>query len=319
MVIKKFCKTLVLSFVLVAFSGSAFGWDEVGHKLSAYIAWDHMTPAARKAVSEILLSAPEDSHLSVMFDSFNSRSREIKERELFMFASIWGDVIRNRQFEVRHKKYNQPSWHYSDIFWKQGNGKAVELPDFKGAGGQAVPQLYEVEKTLRNPDASKAEKAIALAWFLHIGGDLHNPLHNASRVTDTEPEGDQGGNLVVLREQSPEGGFRVNLHSFWDSIISNYVPRKNDACDIDYLSPIARKIEKRHPFRTMSTDLKIGDYKQWNREGFGMLNDVVYTTEIVRNQMPSKKYTKRTFTVAEKQIALAGYRLGETLNNIFGN
>ncbi len=316
--IKMLSKFLITSLAVFAFSISTFGWDEVGHKLTAYIAWDQMTPDTRKTVTDILLNAPEDSHLSVLYDLYNSRSKAAKERELFMFASIWSDVIKNRQFETRFKKYNQTTWHYSDIFWKQENGKAEELPDFVGEGGVAVPKLYEVEKTLNNKDATKAEKAIALAWFLHIGGDIHNPLHNASRVTATEPEGDQGGNLVTLREQSPEGSFRVNLHGYWDSSIRNSTPRKNDACDLDYLSPIAKDIEKRYPYTKMKDHLDLGDYKSWSRKGFDLLSGFVYTSEIIRNQMPSEKYRKRSFKTSEKQIALAGYRLGSTLNNIFG-
>ncbi|MCB1024333.1 MAG: S1/P1 nuclease [Acidobacteria bacterium] len=313
----KLSRILVVSLVIFMFSLPALSWDDVGHKLSAYIAWDQMTPAARKTAIDILLNAPEDSHLSVLFDAFNSRSKAVKERELFMFASIWGDVIRNRQFENRYKKYNQPTWHYSDIFWKQENGKGIELKDFAGEGGSAITKLYDFEKVLRDPEAPKSEKAVALAWFLHVGGDIHNPLHNASRVTDTEPKGDQGGNLITLREATKDGGFRVNLHGYWDSIIDNYIPRKNDACDVDYIAPIARKTEKRFPAAKMRGSLELGDYKRWNREGFNLLNDFVYTPDVERNRMPSEKYRKRTFYTADKQIALAGYRLGETLNSIF--
>jgi hypothetical protein len=35
-------------------------------------------------------------------------------------------------------------------------------------------------------------------------------------------------------------------------------------------------------------------------------------------EMPSEKYKKRAFEISEQRIALAGYRLGETLNQIFG-
>ena len=69
----------------------------------------------------------------------------------------------------------------------------------------------------------------------------------------------------------------------------------------------------------MLNRLKLSDYKTWNIEGFNLLPKVVYTSDIVRNQMPSKKYRKRAFRVSQQQIALAGYRLGETLNRIFGN
>ena len=234
-----------------------------------------------------------------------------------MFASTWADVIRNRAFEIRNKKYNHSNWHYSDIFWTQNEGKGKILENFNGSGGLAIPQLYEFEKTLRDPNKKDEEKAIALAWFLHVGGDIHNPVHNASRVTNTEPKGDQGGNSFVLRKRTPNRrGF--NLHSFWDSIIGNVIPRKHDACDSAYLFPIARKMMKKHPYKKMRNRLKLSNYKAWNLEGYNFLRNQVYTSEITRNQIPSKKYRKKAFNLARTQIALAGYRLGETLNRIFG-
>ena len=75
---------------------------------------------------------------------------------------------------------------------------------------------------------------------------------------------------------------------------------------------------KKHPFSKMQNRLKLNDYKAWNMEGFNLLNNFVYEG-VVRDQMPSKKYRKRTFKIANEQIALAGYRLGEILNSIFTN
>ncbi len=297
------------------FANSALAWDEVGHKLSAYIAWERLTPEVREKVTKILLDAPEDSDLNVHYDAFNSRSEAVKRRELFMFASIWADVIRNRNFEVRYKKYHQGDWHYADIFWKQKNGKAEILEDFPEESGKAVPKLADFEKILRDSSYKPEEKAVALAWFLHVGGDLHNPLHNASRVTELEPKGDQGGNLFVLQKRT-ENSFGLNLHSYWDGIITRVRTRKNDACDTDYLAPIAGKLMKKYPYSKMQDRLKLNDYKAWNMEGFNYLNETVYA-DVERDEMPSEKYKKRAFNTASEQIALAGYRLGETLNQIF--
>ena len=311
-----FCqKFLILLTILASCSVSVLAWDEVGHKLTSIIAWERMTPGVREKAFKLLNSAPEDSDLNVLYNRFNSRSDRVKKLELFMFAANWSDVIRNRSFDVRYKNYNQGDWHYAGIFWKQENGKANILKDFPEESGKAIQKLYDFEKILRGPSYKDEEKAIALAWFLHVGGDIHNPLHNASRITQNSPKGDQGGNRFTLipRTETQRG---LNIHGYWDSIIGRNKPRKKDACDTDYLTPIARKITKKFKYSKMQNRLKIGDYKQWNIEGYQLLNSVVYTPDLARNQLPSKKYNKRAYQTARQLIALAGYRLGETLNQI---
>ena len=311
-----YLKSLVLLIVFTFFSVSAQGWDEVGHKITGIIAWQHMTPEAREKAFALLNSAPEDSDLNVLYDRFNSRSEQIKKMELFMFATSWSDRVRDRSFDVRFKNYNQGDWHYAAIFWKQKNGKATIIEDFPEESGKAIPKMYDFEKILRSPGYKDGEKAIALAWFLHVGGDIHNPVHNASRVTENSPKGDQGANRFTLvpRTETQRG---LNLHGYWDSIIRRNKPRKNDACDTDYLSPIAKKIMKKYPYSKMQSRLALGDYKQWNMEGYKLLTEAVYTPDLKRNQIPSKKYNKRAYKIAREQIALAGYRLGESLNRIF--
>lgn len=311
-----YLKSLVFLIIIAASSVSTPAWDEVGHKITGIIAWQHMTPEAREKAFKLLNSAPENSDLNVLYDRFNSRSEQVKRMELFMFATSWSDRIRDRSFDVRYKNYHQGDWHYAAIFWKQNNGQATVLEDFPEESGKAILKLYDFEKILRDHSYKDEEKAIALAWFLHVGGDIHNPVHNASRITENSPKGDQGGNrfMLIPRTETQRG---INLHSYWDSIIRRNKPRKNDACDTDYLSPIARKIMKKYPYSKMQSRLKLGDYKQWNMEGYKLLNEVVYTPDLKRNQLPSKKYNRRAYKTAREQIALAGYRLGETLNRIF--
>ncbi|MFV0389587.1 MAG: S1/P1 nuclease [Pyrinomonadaceae bacterium] len=314
-------KRYIAHFLLVLtylFSYSyAYGWDNAGHALSAAIAWDKMTPETREAVFKIIMSAPEDSDLSVPFNFYNSMSLHSKQRDLFMYAANWADNIKDRSFKNRYRKYNHSTWHYSDIFWKDEEGRAVVLENFDGEGGEAVTKLYEFEATMRDPKAEDSAKAIALAWFVHVAGDLHNPLHNASRITTTEPKGDQGGNLFILRENVPNGQRGVNLHSFWDGLITNNDKRKNDQCDSDYITAIAKRLEKKYPEQKMG-DLETGKYKEWNQEEFKLLEAVVYTPTLQRNQMPEKKYTKTALKTAERNLALAGYRIAATLNAIFG-
>lgn len=311
---KKYVTSLFILLFNLIFAVSAFAWDDTGHKVSAYLAWQQMTPEVRAKAIGLLLKAPEDSHLSVYFPA-GSRSAAARELELFMIAATWADLVRNRSLENRYNKYNQGPWHYADIVWRQTRGN-VEILENRG-DGQAITKLYDFEKNLKDESLSEAEKAINLAWFLHVGGDVHNPLHNASRVTATEPDGDQGGNLFLLSPVDATEN-RVNLHSYWDSILRRNVERKNDACDSDYIALIANQIGKKYPFAKMKTRLKLGDFKAWNAEGFGLLNTVVYVEDLKRGELPAKKYQNQAFAVGQEQIALAGYRLGETLNLIFG-
>ncbi len=307
---------MALFFVVFNVMSASFAsaWDDTGHKVSAYIAWRQMSPEAREKSVELLLAAPEDSHVSVYFLS-GSRSREARELELFMIASTWADIIRNQNFKVRFEKYNQGPWHYADIFWKRTGGKAEMLEN--RSEGLAITKLYDFEKNLKDESLSDAEKAVNLAWFLHVAGDVHNPLHNASRVTEIEPEGDRGGNLFLLSPADAAEN-RVNLHSYWDSILRRNIPRENDACDADYIASMANKIMKKHSPSEMKERLKLGDYKEWNAEGLGFLDKTVYAETLKRNELPAKKYQIRAFTVGQEQIALAGYRMAETLNRIFG-
>ncbi len=310
-------KKVLLTAIFCTFLAlPALGWDDVGHKITGYIAWQRMSPQARENVIRILRAAPEDSQLSSYYMTYGPKSEELKRLEFFMFMPSWADVVRDRAFETRYRKYHKGNWHYDDTFWRQVNGRVQVLTGFK-EGGEAVPRMIEFDETLRDASESNAEKAIAIAWLMHLGGDIHQPLHTSARVTDTEPNGDQGGNLFLLTPQGTPRPDQVNLHWFWDSIVGRNVRFTDKLCETDYLESVAKGMMKRHPFVRYQNELKLGQYDDWQKESFGYINTVVFTPDLSRNQMPSSQYRQRAFRHAERQLALAGYRLGETLNAIF--
>ena len=315
--LKSITKILSLWIVAATFTISIAAWDDTGHKLTSYIAWERMSPPARERAFKILMSAPEDSDLSVFYLQ-DSRSEAIKKLELFEIAATWADIVRDRNFKVRYGKYHKGNWHYADTFWSGGNGQVKILANPAGEeGGQAVNKLIEFDKVLRDASVSDAEKAIALAWILHLGGDIHQPLHTSARITELEPKGDQGGNLFQLTPNGTPREQAVNLHWFWDSIIGRNIPRKNDACDSDYLPAIAKKMTKKHPFSKAQNNLKIGQFSEWQQENFKIASMELFPASLQRNVMPSNSYKQRAFEISEERLALAGYRLGEMLNQIF--
>ncbi len=315
---KSLVKILFVFAIVFTFFTFALAWDDTGHKLAAYIAWEQMSPHAREMAVKLLLSAPEDSDLSVFYLQ-DSRSATAKQRELFMIASTWADIVRDKKFKNRYEKYHQGNWHYSDTFWRETNGKVEVLSDFDEPKGKAVEQLFVFDKLLRDNSAADAEKAIALAWILHLGGDIHQPLHTSARVTELEPKGDQGGNLFELTPKDTPREDKLNLHWYWDSIIGRNISRQNDTCDSDYLPAIAQEITKKFPFAKMQNRLKLGKFDAWQQEGFQIASIKLYPPTLKRYEKPSDEYKKMAFNIAEEQIALAGYRLGQMLNKIFDN
>ena len=313
-----FFKLLFLIIISFAFVFSASAWDDTGHKLTTYIAWEQMSPQARERAIKILLSAPEDSDLSVFYLQ-DSRSAAAKQRELFIIASTWADIVRDKNFKVRNAKYHHGTWHYTDTFWRDDNGKVELVSELEPDKENAVERLFAFDKILRDATADDADKAIALAWLLHVGGDIHQPLHDSARVTQYDPKGDQGGNLFMLSPKGATGDDRVSLHWYWDSIIGRNLPRKNDACDSDYLPAIAQMIMKKYPAAKMQNRLKLGKFDEWQKEGFQIASTKVYPASLKFGEMPADNYKKMAFDIAQEQIALAGYRLGATLNEMFGN
>ena len=312
----KFSLLLTLNFV---FAATLSAWDDAGHKLTTYIAWEQMSPEARTRAFKILMSAPEDADLSVFYLQ-DSRSAATKQRELFMLASTWADIVRDKNFANRYEKYHKGDWHYADTFWRAtADGKIDILKDFAEPKGKAVEQLAAFDKLLRDAAAADADKSIALAWILHLGGDIHQPLHTSARVTETEPKGDQGGNLFLLSPKDAKGDDRLNLHWFWDSIVGRNIPRFYDACDSEYLPPVAQQMMKKYPAAKMQSRLKLGKFDEWQQEGFQIASTKFYPQSLKVGVAPSEEYKKMAFEIAEEQLALAGYRMGAMLNQIFDN
>jgi hypothetical protein len=309
-------RAVLLGAALAAIPAMSFGWDDVGHKTTAYIAWQRMSPAAREAVIKILRTAPEDSHLSAYYMQYGPEPEQTKKLEYFMLVATWADIVRDRAFENRQKKYHKSNWHYDDTFWKQVAGRAEILSGFE-EGGVAVDKLEDFEKVIRDASASDKDKAIAIAWIMHLTGDFHQPLHTSARVTDTEPKGDQGGNLFLLTPQGTPRENQTNLHWFWDSIVGRNMPLKGDTCERDYIVSVARHAMKKNPYSSFSSGLNLGEYRAWQQESFKLNPTDVFSPDLVRFQMPSEKYKRNAFRIAERQLALAGYRLGETLNRVF--
>lgn len=66
--------------------------------------------------------------------------------------------------------------------------------------------IHECEQTLYNKKESKVDvrfgKSFMLVFLIHLVGDIHQPLHNTSRVSKEHPKGDKGGNEFKIQTSS---------------------------------------------------------------------------------------------------------------------
>ncbi len=309
-------RTLTALVLLCAFAMPAFGWNETGHKLVAYIAWQKMTPQTREKVSALFANSPEDSDIRNYF-AYDSRSVPARQLEQFMIMATWADIIRDNKMPVRQKKYHHGTWHYSDIFFREVNGKTEIVTELKDADENAIERLNVMQKILADKTKSDAERVIALAWVMHLVGDVHQPLHSVARVTALEPKGDQGGNLFELTPANTAPENRKNLHSYWDGIVNIGAPRNGDECDSDYLPELGLKFMKKYPEAKMQAQVDNLKFEDWRQEGLDNAVKYVYAG-VTRNQPPSAKYQKQAYEISQKEIALGGYRLAKLLNQILG-
>lgn len=308
-------KLTIFAALLAFMDFPAFGWDDTGHKITGYIAWQRMTPEVREKVITILRAAPEDANISTFFLPYGSRSDEAKRREFFMLMATWADIVRDNKFEVRYKKYHKGNWHYADTFWEFTDGKA-KVVNLDIESGIVLKKLPELEQTIRDASATNADKAVAIAWLEHLIGDLHQPLHSGSRVTKYDPKGDQGGNAFLLTPRGTPRDKQENLHWFWDSITVRNNPNTKDACDADYVDPIAESILKKFPYEKLKDRLKAGKFDEWHQESYEIVSTKVYSG-VTFFEPPSDKYKKTAFEIAEERFALAGYRMAELFNAVF--
>lgn len=305
---------LILSAV-ICLSAPAFAWDETGHKITAYIAWQRMTPEVREKVVKILLSAPEDSQIGTFYLPYGSRSVDTRKREYFMLVATWADIIRDKNFDTRYKKYNNGNWHFYDNLWMVKDGK-VEFLKGPAEGGKLIEKLAEFDKLIRSP-ASNPEKAVAIAWLEHLIGDLHQPLHTTGRAFRDGDTGDQGGNLFLLTPKGTPADRSDNLHRFWDGVIGRNMPNTADACEADYLDPIGQMIMKEYPYSKLQSRLANGKFEVWEKEGVAIATTEVYNG-VTRYEKPSDDYRKKALKIGEERLALAGYRMGDLFNEVFG-
>jgi hypothetical protein len=304
-------KAAFLTFALIVLHAlPAHAWHSLGHRTIAAIAWEQMTPLARARTMALLRSAPSNSGLRTLRPRTGTEAE--KDRWQFIRAASWADAVRSGP---RKQTYHMANWHFTDFYWQQAApGAPARLRDDVPPYGDLVTKLPLLEASLRdagNPQRHVSpSKGTDLAWFIHLMGDIAQPLHCSGRISPGHDRGDKGGNLFFLSERRDEyGECPDNLHAYWDDVLEREYGSNARVIEL------AASLSNSQPL-AQSPALRLGEYKQWASIGRKIAMEVGYPAQLQFGVEPPQAYRNLVKSISIRAITLAGYRLGVTLNKV---
>ena len=302
----------VLTALALLPAAPAHAWDDVGHMTVASIAWRRLSPAARARAVALLRAAPSDAGLAQLRP--NAGGPEARDRALFARAATWPDIVKDRRDMARVRRYSHSHWHYDNHYWRtDAAGRPVAVPELPPEPENAAERIVALTAALRDTRRSDAERAIDLAWVLHLVGDVHQPLHASSRVTPRSPKGDKGGNDVRVG--------RTTLHSLWDNALDRSPGRQpgrrggrpqGEDAKLARADAWAARLPGSYPDGRWAAWIADTVPERWAVESLLLAQRDVYPGVV--DSMPlTPEYQAQVRRVSDPQVTLAGYRLAALL------
>jgi hypothetical protein len=328
---------LLPACLVVGLCAPSYAWNKSGHMVAASLAYRDLKQNHPEKLKAWIAILKQHEHFDQYWNpALNAMDPGKRDEALFMLAARWPDDMRDPEFR---DKYHRRVWHFADhaiSFTGAPSGISSGIlpsPPQQGDKDEGFPHLllalpHNLEVLKGN--AAAPTKAIALCWVLHLTGDLHQPLHMATRFSEEFPSGDKGGNGEFINV--PPNGRALNYHSFWDDLILAG-PRKDSLTedDPDRLANAVTEASRRAAVLARRDDLGRDDFavqlaktalNDWADEGVKLGREVAYLNGDLAaspdhhdpTPLPAG-FTKKAQAVAEQQIALAGYRLADLLDD----
>ena len=304
---------IFLSLLALVENPPVFAWDNEGHMAIAYVAYQHLKAPTKRRVNQLLKLNPDYQHWMASVPSGTAAAK--RKMLIFMMAATWPDYIKskasydddgtengNRPDGARssqnigypdhlHHKY----WHFVDTPFATDGTTLPTLPT-----PNAETQITAFRSVLSS-NAPDEKKSYDLVWLEHLVGDIHQPLHAATRVSSTDPQGDHGGNLVKLCSAP----CKQELHKFWDDVLGT-----NSSATSAVM--LGRNLPSADP--TLAAKKDAAD---WAAESFEAAKQTVYTAPVGAGDGPfalTTAYKSKAKQLARERVALAGVRLANLLN-----
>jgi hypothetical protein len=310
-----------IPFAMLA--ASLMAWGPIGHMTVAYVAYQKLTPTVKTRVRDLLKLNPDYASWEKQMP--NGISSEDHDQAIFMIASTWADDIKGEsQYSddgpdpggnlpdgassslntgysdlLRHRY-----WHFVDLPFSPDGAK---LPAIPTPNAETQIDIFRGVLASSQPDELKSYD---LVWLLHLIGDVHQPLHATTRVTQADSQGDAGGNKVKLK-----GDADSNLHAYWDDLPGSDC----QYCNKKLLCVSRAVVLGQHLPIPPAISAHVTKTSVWIHESFQAARAAVYQSPIGNEDgpytiVPLAEYETRANRLARLRIALAGTRLAEVLN-----
>ncbi|HYJ53181.1 MAG TPA: S1/P1 nuclease [Allosphingosinicella sp.] len=280
-------RRLLLALALVLASAPALAWWEYGHETVATIAWLKASPRTRAEIDRLLRQAR-------LLDTPTCPARTIEQ------ASVWPDCIKTLGERFSYAS----TWHYQNVDVCRPFDQASACRD----GNCISAQIERNMRLLANRQLPVRERIFALAFVVHLLGDLHQPMHTGDR-------GDLGGNRLGANYGLIAG--RTNLHTIWDGYLADRGISEPPGGPRGILSALSEP--------DMAA-MRVGTVTDWARESWQVSHDFAYATVLpdpcgpvptTERPVVSEETTRRLVPVVRQQVARGGLRLARLLDEAF--
>lgn len=259
---------------------AANAWNALGHMVIADIAYQQLNSSTKEQV---------DSLVDYM-------QREYPEMDTFAKIAYWPDELHAQKIDTF------THWHYVDTAISLDGTPIKNVMDTDNA----IWAITKIEPVMMNTHVNTFEKARFLSFLVHIVGDLHQPMHTVSSFSAKTPNGDQGGNLYLVRYNNQS----TNLHSIWDSGCDVFSGEATEENAGELAMTLMRQYSQSY-FGDRLNDLKPDD---WVKDELVFAKKSIYN--IAYGQPLSEKYVDVCRNKSAEQVVLAGYQLAKILNQM---
>jgi hypothetical protein len=297
---------LLLGLAALGLSPLAHSWGDLGHAAVGQLAQNRLTDKARGFLASFMGHEP----LAV--------------------SATWPDHVRA---DDRFTPFGP--YHFIEI---RGPFKASDIGNLKRAPQDALTVLEKAPQLLVDSKLSSTDKALLLSYYVHIVGDVHQPLHVGNGF-------DRGGNLCDVKVVDPRTQRieRTNLHSAWDNAlfenlkveVERHYRKQGTPVGYFQYAHLAGFLERSFPETQDWKDAAKLPPANWFEESLA-LHKQVYPDEgknvapqdraychVDRKKFRKKKvptlrgaYVKNSVEIIKRRLFIAGLRLAEGLNSM---
>jgi hypothetical protein len=234
-------RLLLLAVLLLTAPAQAY-W-EYGHETIGRIAMANVKPSTARAVRRLLAQ-------QALLGTPECPARTIEE------ASYWADCIKPLKDAKGERRFGYAfNWHFQNVHVCRPFALATACADGNCVSAQIERQAARLEAA----GSTRRDRVEALAFLVHLVGDLHQPMHAGDK-------GDRGGNDLEAAYgiYAPQ---RFNIHSVWDGPLAERAITSGPS------------LVRRYPAAERAR-LAAGTVEDWSREGWALSRDSVYASAL---------------------------------------